>query len=194
MKNSIKKYLSLAMVMIFAISAIAAIPTTAADAVDPLDANLAIHYDFEGADILEAVLDKAPAGTVKDDVAPIAGQMNYSGLNVDCENGTVQNTTPQAGLRAKLSDDTKLVADESTWFVRAKFDKQGTVDVMTMIEMRTFGSASIRPFNLGYNVAKQQIILCMSSAAEPNKVQNFAFSYEYDVAAQKYINIAVVVA
>lgn len=193
MKNNLKKYLSLAMVMIFAIASIAAIPTTAADAVDPLDANLVIHYDFEGADILEAVKDKATAGANKDDIAPIAGTINFSGLNVDNVNGTITHTSSAAGIRADRSADTDTVGGEYTCFVRTKLSRGDEQQYFFIVEMRTFGSASIRPFAIQYDTKTQELCVCISEESTPNVAQNLRFPYAYDYTSGEYINIAVVV-
>ena len=166
-----KKLLSLALALMFVVMAFATVSVSAEEAapvVDPLDANLIIHYDFEGEDILEAMKDKAPAGSVKDDLSPIAGKINFSGLNVDIENGTITNTSAAAGVRAVPSDDTRKVTGASTWFTRTKIEKKNDKDAVSIIEMRTFGSASNRPFGLSYDWSKNKIIVCMSSAAEPS--------------------------
>ena len=47
---------------------------------DGLGEFLVLHYDFEGADILEAMEDKATAGSVQDDLQPVKGKVNFSAL------------------------------------------------------------------------------------------------------------------
>lgn len=194
MKNNLKKYVALFMAMVFAIASLSALSICAADAADPLDANLVLHYDFEGADILDAVKDKAPAGAVKDNIAPIAGKINFSGLTVDNVNGTVTHTSNAAGLRAEPSADTNAVGGASTWFVRTKLDRKDDKQYFFIVEMRTFGSESIRPFGLQYDATNNKICVYISEQSTPSKGQNLGFAYEYDYTAGEYLNIAVSVA
>ena len=191
MKNNLKKYMALLMVAVFALTAVAAIPVGAEDAADPLDANLVLHYDFEGSDILDAVKDKAPSGTVKDNIAPIAGKINFSGLTVDNINGTVTHTSNAAGLRAEPSADTNTVGGASTWFVRTKLERKDDKQYFFIVEMRTFGSASIRPFAIQYDATRNKLFACISEQSTPSTAQNFGYEYEYDYTEGEYLNIAV---
>lgn len=190
MKHTLKKYFAFVLATIFSIAAIAAIPVAAGEN-DPLDANLVIHYDFEGADILEAMKDKATAGSVQDDIAPIAGKINFSGLTVDNENGTVTHTSSAAGLRTDRSADTDTVGGTSTWFVRTKLARGDEQQYFFIVEMRTFGSASVRPFGLQYDAKNQKLCVYISEESAPSKGQNLGFAYEYDYTAGEYLNIAV---
>ena len=179
--------------MIFIIASIAIFSVNADDETDPLDANLVIHYDFEGADILEAMKDKAPAGTVNDDLAPVAGTVNFSNLTVDNVKGTITNTAASAGVRTDRSADTEVVTGASSWFVRTKLNHQDTNQYFFIVEMRTFGSSSIRPFAIQYDTKTNELCACISKGDTPGTAQNLRWAYEYDYASNEYINIVVVV-
>ncbi len=187
-----KKYLSILLALILAVVPLTAV-CVSAESTDLLDANLVLHYDFEGADILEAMKDKAPSGTVADDIAPIKGAVNFAGLDVDLTYGTVSNTESAAGLRTNPSADTNAVTGASTWFVRAKLNHKDSNQYMFIVEMRTFGSNSIRPFAIQYDTTGKQLCVAISKEDTPSTAQNFRFNYEYDYASGKYINMAVVV-
>ncbi|MGM9682603.1 MAG: hypothetical protein ACI3XQ_03300 [Eubacteriales bacterium] len=193
MKSKFRKILSFAMVTVFVVFTLCSFSAGAEDVTDPLDANLVIHHDFEGIDILEAIKDKAPAGKVADDVSPVAGGINFSGLTVDNVNGTLTQTASGSGVVCLPSDDTKTVTGASTWFVRAKLQNLDSNQYFFIVEMRTFGSASIRPFAIQYDKNSKELCVCISEASTPNKAQNFRFAYDYDYSSGKYINIAVVV-
>ncbi len=193
MKTKFRKLLSFAMATAFVVFSLTAFSVSAEDTTDSLDANLVIHHDFEGADILEAIKDKATAGTVEDNMAPIAGAINFAGLTVDNVNGTLTQTSSNAGVMCAPSDDTNVVTGASTWFVRAKLQNLDSNQYFFIVEMRTFGSASIRPFAIQYDKNTKELCVCISEESTPNKAQNFRFAYDYDYSSGKYINMAVVV-
>lgn len=159
-----------------------------------LDGNLVLHYDFQGEDILGALKDKAPSGAKADDLRPHAGPFNFTGLTIDYENGTVKNTTNAAGLYCEVSDDTKVTSSgNATWFTRFKLQDEAPANqYFFIIEMRTFGSASNRPFGLQYNKTDKRILAAISKADAPGSANNLNSNYEYNYESAPWLNVAVV--
>ena len=188
MKRSLGKHVSLVLALILMLSVF----TTGIAATDSINDHLVLHYDFEGADILDAMKDKAPTGTVADDIAPIAGAINFSGLTVDPVAGSFTHTQNSAGLRRDPSTDIiSAVTGESTWFVRTKLERKDDKQYFFLVEMRTFGSNSVRPFAIQYDAKNKKLCACISEASTPSKAQNFGFAYDYDYSKNEYLNIAV---
>ena len=163
---------------------------------DGLGEFLVLHYDFEGADILEAMEDKATAGSVQDDLQPIKGKVNFSGLEVDPTNGTIKNTANDCGVFCPPSDDTKISSSgNSTWFVRFRLDPldSSTGDYIFIVEMRTFGSSSVRPFAIQYKRSTSKLYVSMSDGESPGTAQNFQCEQEFPYDPDVYINMAVTV-
>lgn len=163
---------------------------------DGLDEYLVIHYDFQGADILEAMEDKATAGSVADDLQPIKGKVNFSGLEVDPTNGTIKNTANDCGVFCPPSDDTKVSSSgNNTWFVRFRMDPldSSTGDYIFIVEMRTFGSSSVRPFAIQYKRSTNRLYVSMSDGESPEVAQNFPCAQDFPYDPDVYINMAVTV-
>ena len=191
MKN-FGKALSLVIALIFVLTSFSVISIGAADATaDPLDQNLIIHYDFEGADVFEAITDKAPAGAVSDDLTSVAGVVNFAGLEMDTVNGTAKNKASGEGFQAIASADTQAVSESSTWFVRVKLDtSDGSVFYFAHMNSR-----KRRPGTIMYQMtdATTGRRFGTSLLKAVGGSDNFYFDYAYDFTAKPYVNVAVVV-
>ncbi len=201
LKRFIKTF-SAFMAVIMMASALSVITVSANSLGDDISENLIIHYDFEGATPTEALNDKAPAGSVLDDLGIYFDKKLYTGSTetgfiLDQANGTIKNTVSIMGLGMTITEDTKKISQDSTWFIRVKMENIEDVPTADNASYRYYTLVDInggggRPFRLLYDRLKSELVLGMSYGDSAETTTNQTrVKYEYDFDAQEYLNIAI---
>ena len=118
-----RKLLAILMAAVVLLSSFAIMGVSAETATSSIDDHLVVHYDFEGLTKEEAMKDKAPAGTAKDDLfvldhQGVGGASSY--ISFDLDNGTVKRTRVWTQLAAAVSDDILALNNKATVFIRFK--------------------------------------------------------------------------
>ncbi len=156
------------------------------------EANLIMHYDFEGETLSDALKDKATGGIADDNLGMYnssvlhTGAAGETGIVFDKTNGTVLSTTQGYGLGAEVSADTEQISAQSSWFVRAKMQDFDSQQYYSLIDM-----ATNRPFRLLYDKVNKQIVIGVGTVADIRN--NKKINYDYDFTKNEYINIAVTI-
>ena len=146
--------------------------TTATD----INKNLVVHYDFEGATAEEAMKDKAPAGSTKDDLSIALSNGNTpsaTAMTFDLENGTVKRGDIWAKLTAAASDDVLALTDKATVFLRFKLPKldanyplldlYNTTDNVAQARFQTNGTGDGMTFVGGYRAKTGYLAYAVST-------------------------------
>ena len=161
-----RKLLAILMVSVMLLGSFATVGAAADTTASSIDDHLVVHYDFEGLTKEEAMKDKAPAGTTKDNLTVldhqnVAGAASY--INFDLDNGTVKRTRVWTQLTAAVSDDILSLNNKATVFIRFKLPKLDTNYPMLDLYNKTDNAPQTRFNTLGTGMETKFVGGCRTS-------------------------------
>ncbi len=181
-----------------------------------LSSHLVVHYDFEGENVGDALIDKSNGGSVKDNLiaytpnnkntAPSTDTVTPTAVDdtsfassfvIDPVKGTAKNLVASATLQAKSSADVRSLysRDEqnnvgaATWFVRFKIDDVDLAETR-LVDMRVNNSGG-RMFSILVNT-NGQLITNAARTASKNNTYIYTTAESGKVTDGMYVNFVLV--
>ena len=186
-----RKLLAILMVSVMLLGSFATVGAAADTAASSIDDHLVVHYDFEGLTKEEAMKDKAPAGTTKDDLSVldhqnVAGAASY--INFDLDNGTVKRTRVWTQLTAAISDDILSLNNKATVFIRFKLPTLDPNYPMLDLYNKTDSIAQTRFNTIGTGMETKFVGGCRTST---NGYLQYQVACDDMRTTEKFVNFAV---
>lgn len=200
------KRLITTILLIFVVASVLPIGVGAAETDRDIEQNLVVHYDFEGTEeeylnnkASNSLAEQMLSGVGQDDLTGNLYVKSDEGFVWDAEAGTLTGTGKNDSVYVQQALAEQVVRGEYTVFARFKLNEveEGSVtNYYAVAEMRTFGSASKRPFCLLFADTaggNDGVYVGISSVANAASNKSFVGSHPQEDVNARFVNVALVV-